>query len=295
MLPQWVILATLAGVGSNVFNFISRFLLKEKGDATTWAWTFETLRLIVFVILAIFDFRIQFNLHTLILLSLIGLTEVISVFLYMKMHQYSHLSISTILSRTRVIWIPILGFLFLGERLTNIEYIGIVILFLGLSIAVSPHKLFLDKGAIYANLASFVIAINTILQKQVLPYASIPVIMIFFSLPSVIIFPFLMKNPKKRLMDENRQHLIPKLIAVLVNAVASILLLIALKLGEVSRVNAVYQGMLIIGVLAGIIFLNERKDIFRKLLGTTVTIIGVILLTQYSYIRRSKVASNQKM
>ena len=279
IIPQWVILAALAGIGSNFFSFISRYLLKNNGDSNSWAWTFETLRLVTFTFLLFFDFKLQLNYQTLILLLSIGLTEFISVFLYMKMHQHSHLSISTILSRTRLIWIPILGFLFFAERLTLLQYAGIAILFLGLSLAIAPHKMFIDKGAVYANSAAFVIAINTILQKQVIPYVSIPIIMIFFSLPSVILFPLLIKNPKQRLIDKNLNNIFPKLLAVLANVISSILLLEALKLGDVSRANAVYQGMLIIGVLAGIILLKEKQDVLRKLLGAAVTIIGVILLT----------------
>jgi len=40
-----------------------------------------------------------------------------------------------------------------------------------------------------------------------------------------------------------------------------------------------YQGMMVLSVLGGIILLKERKDILKKLVGTAVTIVGVILLT----------------
>lgn len=277
LITNWIILAALAGIFSNVFNFFSRLFLKDDGDATSWAWTFETIRLVIFVFLAIFDFKLQFNLNNFLILLAVGLSEFISVYLYMKMHQYYHLSISTIISRTRLVWIPVIALIFLGERLTNLEYLGIFLLFAGLSIVVAPNKLFVDKGAIYANLAAFVIAINTIFQKQATPFASISLIMVAMSLPSVILFPIFMKNAKKRLI--NTQQLFLKILAVLANVFSSILFLMALKLGDVSKANAVYQSMMILGVIAGIIFLNERKDIFKKLLGSIVTIIGVILLT----------------
>lgn len=70
-----------------------------------------------------------------------------------------------------------------------------------------------------------------------------------------------------------------KIAGILGNIVSSYLLLLALRGGEVSKVNAVYQGMLIFSVLAGIIILKERQDIFKKLLGSIITLTGVILLT----------------
>lgn len=279
MISQWVLLAILAGLASNGFNFLNRFFLKEKGDATSWAWFFETARLIVFVFIAFFDFHLEFTLHSFILLLLLGLTEFISVFLYMKMHAYTHLSISTILSRTRLIWIPILVFLFLQQTLKPSEYLGIAILFIGISIVVSPHKFFIDKGAMFANGAAFFIAINTIIMKLLVPYASSSVIMIAMCLPSAILFPLLMKNSKQRLLISSKEHLWWKMVALAINILASYLLLFALHTGDVSKVNAIYQSTMVFAVLAGIIFLKEREDIVRKCIGVILTIIGAILLT----------------
>lgn len=279
IIPSWVILALAAGIFSNVLNFISRSILKNNGDSTAWAWTYETLRLLFILPFAFFDFKMVFSLKAILILLSTGLTEFISVYFYMKMHKFTHLSISSILSRTRIIWVPILAFLFFGERLNNLEYLGIAILFLGLSIVVAPHKFFIDKGAIYANLAAFMIASNTVIIKQAAPFASTPVIMIFFSLPAVILFPIFMKNAKQRLIHQNFDNKLPKLIGVASNVIALLLLMAALRVGEVSKVNGLYQGMLIVSVLAGIILLKERKDILRKLLGTVVTLIGILLLT----------------
>lgn len=278
-IPSWIILAALAGIGSNILNFFSRYILKDEGDSIAWAWTFEFLRLLAFIPFLFFDFKLQLQIKSFLVLLTLGITEFISIYLYMQMHKFTHLSVSTILSRTRLIWIPIIAFLFFGERLTHWEYFGIALLFLGLSIVVAPHKLFVDKGALYANSAAFVIAINTILLKQALPFASTPVIMIFYSLPSVVLFPLFMKNAKQRLINQNLDKKIPKLVGAGTNVAALFLLLTALNLGEVSKVNAVYQGMLVFGVLAGIILLKERKDTMKKLLGTAITIIGILLLT----------------
>src|SRR5258708_36226215 len=108
------------------------------------------------------------------LLLAMGATEFVSVYFYMKMHAYSHLSVSTILSRTRLIWIPLIAFFFIGEHLKITTYIGIIILFIGLIIATAPKKLQFDKGQTYAYLAAFIIAINTVQLKTNTHFASPP-------------------------------------------------------------------------------------------------------------------------
>lgn len=279
MIQQWVFLAALGGLSSNLFNFLSRYVLKNKGDSTSWAWFYETLRLPLFLLIAIFDFRLEVSLTSLILMFTLGITEFVSVYLYMKMHALSELSVSTILSRTRLIWIPLIAFFFLGENLKLFDYLGILLLFIGVSVTTAPHKWFIDKGAIYANLAAFVIAINVILLKLAAPFASPAVILFFYSLPSTILFPFLMKDSRKRLLESGKKNLVPKIIATLASIGASYFFVLALNTGEVSKVNAIYQGMMVTGVLAGIILLKERKDILKKVLGTILALSGVLLVT----------------
>lgn len=279
MVPNWVILAALGGIASNIFNFLSRYLLRKNGDPTSWAWTYEFLRLPVFIVMAFFDYSLTINLTSIILLLGVGLTEFISVYLYMKMHAYSQLSISTIVSRTRLIWIPIIAFLFFGEKLAISEYLGIVLLFVGMSFAVAPNRFFIDKGAIYANLAAFVIAIGTILLKLATSYASVSVILVCFSLPSVLLFPLLMKNAKIRLLGKFEKNFLIKAVATLASAVATTLLIAALKIGDVSKVNAIYQAMMVTGVVAGIILLKERENILKKLIGTALAVTAIFFLT----------------
>lgn len=88
-----------------------------------------------------------------------------------------------------------------------------------------------------------------------------------------------MKDSKKRLLEGSKKNLAPKIIAILASMGAGYFFVLALNTGEVSKVNAIYQGMMVTGVLTGIIFLKERGDILRKLIGTAVTVMGVILLT----------------
>lgn len=277
---SWLILSILAGLASNIFNFLSRFLLKDQEDENAYAWFFEVFRFIFFIILAlIIDRHLIISIQSILLLLLLGFTEWISVYWYMKMHKYSHLSISAILSRGRLIWVPVIAYFLIRENLNLSEYIGIAILFIGLSIVISPKKLVFDKGAKYANLSSFTIALNVVLTKMALPIASNALINASVAFIPAIFFPLTMKDSVKRLKAIFQNNLLLKLLAVGVNIISVYLFTLALRFGDSGKVTAVYQGMLITSVLAGIIFLKEREDIGKKLIGSILTIIGVILLS----------------
>lgn len=278
MVTQWVLFAVLGGLFSNAFSYFSRLFLKDEGDSTSWAWFFETGRLILFITVLFFDFYFQSTLKTWVLLILIGLTEFISVYFYMKMHAYSELSISSILSRSRMIWIPVVAFLLFDEVLNLTQYMGILVLFVGLSLAISPKKWFIDKGSIYANIAAVIIALNVVLLKEAVPYASPPVLMIAMSLPSVFLFPLLMKNSISRLTKFSKDRFGLKVLSVVIQFLSAYFLVIALQKGEVSIVNSIYQGMMIFAVLAGIILLKERTNIFKKISGSIIALLGVLLL-----------------
>ncbi|HSA84319.1 MAG TPA: DMT family transporter [Patescibacteria group bacterium] len=278
-LPLWFILAVITGLASVCFNFINRVVLKDGDDPTAYAWYTEFLRFFVFGILVFFDWHIILTPYSILLFVLLGLTELFSVYWYMKMHAYSHLSISAIISRTRLIWVPLLAFFLVNEQLHLPDYIGILIIFVGISVTMAPKKMFIDKGALYANLSAFMIALNIVIAKMLLPYGSNAVINFTLVLPSVFLFPLLMKNPQARIKTLLKTNLGLKTLAVSFSIVVLFLFVVALRHGDASKINAVYQSMMVFTVLAGIIFLKEREHIVKKLIGATVTIVGVVLLS----------------
>lgn len=279
-IPLWLVYALLTGITSNIWNFLARYFLRGKDDPTVFAWYLESSRVLVFGLAALLgDWRLTITPQAIFLLFFMGITELFAIYTYMKMHAYSDLSISTILSRTRMIWIPFLAFFLIGERLTAVDYVGIVILFLGVTIVSAPHKFFVDKGAIYANISAFCIALNIVISKMVIDYASSSVMLFFHALPSALLLPLFMKNARQRINTHMRTKFPLKTFAIILSIISMYLFILGLQVGEASKVNAVYQGMLIFSVLAGIFLLKEKEDIFKKFIGASITVIGVILLS----------------
>jgi len=279
MIASWIIIAFVSGLLSNTSNFLHRFLLKDDNDPAMYTWFLEVMRLLVAIIFLAFNFQLIFSTQTLLLLVSLGIAEAISMFVYMKQHAYASLSISTIISRTRLIWTALFAFIFLGEQLAFISYVGIFILFLGLSVGTAPHKIMVDKGMKYSYLSAILISVINNLFKTTSAVASAPVIVAVMAIPTVIGYPVVLKQSKKRINTFLKTKILSKLLAALTNVAALFFLLWAIKTGPVSIVNAIYQGTMIFAILAGIFFLGEKEDIAKKLIGTAIAVVGVYLLS----------------
>lgn len=277
---NWFILAILAGAASNFFNIFNRSSLKEKGDSTVYAWWFEVIRFLVFFILFLPKQTLPRELETYIWLLLLGLNEAVSVYFFMRSHQLTDLSLSTFIIKIQLIWTPLLAFIFIGERLSLLDYGAIGVILLGIFIAIYSKKMKSDMGIITTFISSILIAMNAVLTKKVTGSTSTPFIMMSMSLPAIIILPFLMKNSYKRLVTISKKTFMICLSGTMSNVVAMFLAVSAIRMGETSKVSAVYQGMMVIALLYGVIVLKERKQIWQKIIGAAITIFGLFILAQ---------------
>lgn len=278
MIDFWFVLAVFAGLASSIMNILSRYALRGGRDATTFGWIYEVTRFLVFAVVIFWDFSISLSVRAILILACLSVVEFISVYLFMKMHAFADLSLSTIIHRSRTIWVAILAFFILGERLSMFEYGAIAILFFGVVFIAAPHKIRWDKGVKLAFLSAIVVAILNILMKEATSLGSVSVVMFSMSLVSIFAIPLLMKDPISRLKEAFRTNFHFSILAALANALSMLLYVLALKLSSVSKVTAIYQSMIIVSVFVGIFGLAERKHTGRKLIGTAITVIGIILL-----------------
>lgn len=278
----WILLAIIGGVGSNIFNFLTRYALKDGDDAVTFAWFFELMRGIIFAVAVLAGPPQAVTLSGGALLFVVGIIEAVCIYLYMKMHSDAHLSISAVIIRMRLIWIPILAFFLLHEALRSHEYISILILFSGLLIAGAPHKLKSDKGVRYAYIFSFFAALLAVAMKMASEWFTPSMIIFAMSVPSIVVLPFLVRDPRKKIRELANERLAAKVGVGLINAGSFYLYTVALRWGPVSVVQAIYQSMMIFSIAMGIILLGEREDIPRKIIGTAITLAGILSLALFA-------------
>src|SRR5579863_10389706 len=114
------------------------------------------------------------------------------------------------------------------------------------------------------------VALNIVITTMALPYGSNGVINAAAALIPAIFFPFFIQNSTHRLKKMFQKNLLIKLSAIVFNVISIYIFTQALRFGDSGKVTAIYQGMIIISILAGIIFLKEREDIGKKLIGATI-------------------------
>ena len=273
---NWIILSSLAGLASNGFNITNRTALKDKGDSTAYGWWFEVVRTVFFLVLVLKAPLQVLNLQSLTLLLLVGLSELFSVYVFMRMHALTELSISSVISRLRVVWSPLIAWLLIGERLTVVEYLGILTIFIGVAIVSSPSEIKKDKGIKIALLFSISSALLSTMLKSASAVATSDLIIVSQGIIPLIVLPLLMKDSIKRIFHSAKTKFSWILLAGVFNILSSYLMVEALHVAEASKVVGLYQAMTIFSVIYGIVIMGETKKVIKKIVGTVVVIAGII-------------------
>lgn len=276
---NWFILAALAGTASNFFNIFNRSSLKDKGDSTVYAWWFELFRFIIFFsIFFIHPVSPTVPLAYLWLL-LLGMVEVLSVYFFMRSHRLTDLSLSTFVIKLQLIWTPLFAYLFINEHLTSSDYRGIGIILLGIFVAIYSKNMKRDRGVTMTLISSLLISLLSIFMKKSTEYATTPLILMAMSLPSILILPFLMKQSRRRITSISKKNLTKNMLGVIANVISMYLSVSAVRLGPTSKVSAVYQGMMVIALVYSIVVLKERKQLWQKVMGSIIILLGLYLLS----------------
>jgi drug/metabolite transporter (DMT)-like permease len=275
---NWLFLSALAGLASNGFNITNRTALKDKGDATAYGWWFEMVRTTFFVVILIWQGSFVLTSTMVVPLLLVSLAELFSLYVFMKMHAYTQLSISSVISRTRVIWSPILAWFLVGERLTIPEYLGIMAIFLGIVIVTSPKEIKKDKGIKIALVFAFSSALLSTVVKHASGFAPTEAVIAAHGLIPLFVLPFLMKQGVARIIQSGKQKIGQILLAGSFNVASSYLMVEALHTADASKVVAVYQAMTLFAVLYGIFMLKETDKLAAKIIGTVIVIIGMVAM-----------------
>jgi len=279
MFEKWLIFVLLGGFANIGYSFISRKSLKDSDDALLYSCWFSILRTIPLIPILFIDYQFLPSFKNIFFLILLGLINTVNIFLFMRMHSRTELSISTIVLRLRTIWVPLLAFVFLGERLIANEYLGIVFLFMAAILIASPKRLIFDKSVNTVFIFSINTSIVTIILKQLAPNNSPTVTALAMSLIPALILPFVVNGNGKNIFHNWRSKLRSRLGIALFSLISLYSFIFALKFGEVSKVNALFQSMSMLTVIIGIVVLKERKLLAKKLIGTALAVIGVLLLT----------------
>ncbi len=282
---NWVFLVIISAFTSSLTRIFQKVLLKDKdSDPFAFGFIFQITVAFLFLLYTLIT-------NTLIIPNLSGLTinlivmtlfySLGNVFTF-KAFKTAEASEVSIIFTSSTVWSVIAALFMLGEKLTMNKIIGILLVVLGV-IAVNYSKTSwkINKGHLFALLGALLSGIAFTNDAFIINrFQSIPSYMIIaFAVPAINTLLYSPKSIKKIAYYFNPNILFRLLICSFFYALSAISIFEAYKRGgEASVISPIQQSSIIFTVIIGYIFLRETNRLPNKLLGMTLTFLGVLFL-----------------
>ncbi len=284
-------LALLLIVFSALMHALWNLLVKQSRDKTIFIWW---MFLYSFSLMSIFMFGSgkalpELSTRSLLLAASAAVCFVLYHWFTGVAYRDGDLSITYPLAQTSMLYVPIWGVLLLGESLSLVGLVGILLIVMGAyciqlrSMAASeilrPFSRLKDRSVQAALLAGFTYSIGAIIDKTGVDNFSayhFTYVLVFFML-SYMSLNLLRPCYRGRIMEEWRQSRKLVLWSGPVMLASFLSFRFGLQLAPVSYAVPVRQISLLIGVLIGLFFLGESFGRIR-LASTSLILAGVLLV-----------------
>ena len=192
-------------------------------------------------------------------------------------------------SRSSVIFLPVLAYFLIGERIDSIGISAIVLILFGTTIMhmesfnakglKSIIKSISSRGSIFALLAAFTVALYTLWDK--ISVTKMNPITYFYLYTFLIAFLYntftFSKFSKSEIKSEWSKNKIRIVQVGFFNSFTYILVLIALTMSKASYVGGLRQLSIVVGVFFGYKLLGEKLN-SAKIIGIVVSLTGAFLI-----------------
>lgn len=281
----WLILTIISAITFSLSRVLQRILLKNNdSDSFAFSFIFPTLVsiAILFYSLVTGSFELPnltsvwFNMLIMVLFYSAG-----SVFVYQAFKD-SPASEVSILFSTSSAWAVMSAMIFLGEKLSTSNIIGITSIILGvIVINYQKSNWKFERGHIYALLGAAMFGVAFTNDAFILnQYQSVPpYIFLAFILPALAILLY------KPTLIKSLPHFFSKgifgklLITASIYAISAITIFAAYKAGgKASVINPISQSSVVLTVIMSYFFLNEKDKLLQKVIGAVLVFGGALLL-----------------
>lgn len=266
-----------------VARLIQRVFLKDgKHDAYTYSIYFPLLVALIILPVALFN---NFAIPPMSgiwpqLILMILLYGFANIFFYLAVKQ-TPISEVMVIAATSPIWTATASVLFLGENINSQKLLGVMLAVIGVALVFyQKHKFKVHRGHFYALLAQVFFGVELANDGFLLRYFNQTTYsFLYFFLPALFIA---LINPKKMSVIKaffNKGEAIKFVVPAILYAAGALLVNTSFGIGaQASQVGVMFQLSPIFTIALGVIFLNERENIIRKLIGGFIVVIGVLLI-----------------
>ncbi|MSU54943.1 MAG: hypothetical protein EXS46_00180 [Candidatus Taylorbacteria bacterium] len=274
-------------LGAIIFGASSKILSRYSAETTNvlgLAIFIQFTAALIFLPSAIIHFSFPSNTTPLLALTLASIVWAIIAVTSLNSHKHTPVSLREPISQLRAIVVFLLGILLLGESWSGKAFFGTVLIALGITIAIfHPERKFgnfKNRGVQLTILSSTIAAIAPIMDKFSLGFFDPNVygFLVYF-IPGLILLSI--PQPRRENFKEVFKNKFWPAVGISVSsAISYFCILKTYLLLPVTIAYPILQTSSLVVVISGIVLLKEKNNLFFKIAGTIVTILGVILLKQ---------------
>lgn len=280
---SWQILVAFATIAYSISVVLQRVLMKDKNsDPIAFSIIFQFL---VGILIGIYAFVKGFSLPNLTPfipnLILVGLLYGLGNMFVFKALKTIDASEFTITFASRTIWIVIGAIIFLKESFSLQQTIG-TLLIISSIILVSwkRKKLTLGSGIWTALLAAVFMGAGFTNDAFLVSSFDVPsYLTIAFIIPALFMLAIYPKSTKSMKYLLTKDNLFKLVILAAIYGSSAITIFLAYQVGKnASQIAPLNQTSTILTVILSMIFLGERSDYVKKIIGAVISFIGVLLV-----------------
>lgn len=261
------------------------FLIKRSQNKHVFTGLSKLAEIVIFGIPAIYYlWREGYTLEFASLAAVAACITFANYFFLSKAYEYGDLSLVYPISRSSILFLPILAYLLIDERIGFIGWSSVLLILFG---TLTMHfgqdqrfsKQIISKGTLYAVLAALTVAGYTIWDKRSVTYMH-PFLYFYSYTFLVAVFYNAFNFSYFKLKDIKTEWTLNKSGIVQVgffNSFTYLLILTALSMSKTSYVGGLRQLSIVVGLFFGIRFLDERMT-WQKVAGILLSLIGALLI-----------------
>lgn len=279
---MYIITAIIAGILGGIFSLFSKTIIESDINSKTYTLLWTAAAAIIFGMVLIFNLPniSSISLIGIILLIFAGLCYSISNSLIFKAFRTLELSKYSIINPVTIIAALFGAVIVLHEKVSLIDGFGITAIFIGIIITFYQrgYSNSYKDGSMLALASAFITGAASIFNKLALLYAT-PILVViftnyFFQIPFV-----LNRQTAREALIVFKKFPYKIIIGGIIAAASWGLYVYSLKIGNVSVVQPINNTLYIVTQsILGMIILNERKDVLKKIIGLGVCILGIVLI-----------------
>ena len=284
--PLPLILVLVSAVSHGLWNYLA----KSGKDKESYMLLLNITSLLLFIpFFYLILPEIYFPISILPYLILSGIAETLYFLGLGKAYEDGDLSLVYPVARSSPVFVTLAAFLFLGERITALGVVGILVIFIGVYILhlkgltkqdlTGPLRYLKTGSSRYALLAALGTTIYSISDKLGVTTVD-PLLYSFwlgFFVTGMLTVATIYRRGTKLIREEAKEGLFMITVSGALMKGGYMMVLYAMSLAQVSYILALRQISVVLGALMGVMFLGEKYGRVR-IIGSVIIFIGVYIL-----------------